>query len=165
MTTFAHAVQLASNPVTQATTANGMPTYASSGSALVSFFFVAGASRGKDCTAQFLAAVQEDTVAAIKILFWTRDVRGGAGERGTFRKLMAALESHDADLAARVLPLVAEYGRWDDGYVFQTDLLKQAWFKLVDETIACGERAKHLIKDIDEMSDEQCQLLLAGFRG
>jgi len=120
MTTFAHAVQLASNPVTQATTANGMPTDASSGSALVSFFFVAGASRGKDCTAQFLAAVQEDTVAAIKILFWTRDVRGGAGERGTFRKLMAALDSHDADLAARVLPLVAEYGRFDDLHVFRT---------------------------------------------
>ena len=138
MTSFAAAVAQVNSTDTQAVTANGMPTNATSGSALVNFFFVAGSSRGKDCTPQFLAAVQEDSVSAIKILFWTRDVRGGAGERGTFRKLMTALESHDADLAARVLPLVAEYGRWDDLHVFNTPALQSLAVKIHADAIRAG---------------------------
>lgn len=161
MTSFAAAVAQVNSTDTQAVTANGMPTNSTSGSALVNFFFVAGSSRNKDCTPQFLAAVKEDSVSAIKILFWTRDVRGGAGERGTFRKLMAALESYDADLAARVLPLVAEYGRWDDLHVFNTPALQSLAVKIHADAIRAGKNAQDLLTRLPHMSEEEAAELVA----
>jgi hypothetical protein len=51
---------------------------------------------------------------AFVLLFQTRDVRGGKGERDLFQHLWASLSTHRADLAASVLDLVPEYGCWQD---------------------------------------------------
>ena len=137
MSTFAAAVQMADTPAADAFTANGMPTNASTGNAVLNCFFILGASRGKDISDQFRAALAQDHVLAVKALFWARDVRGGAGERNTFRKLLAVLEQHDVEMALRVIPLIAEYGRFDDLHVFNTDLAKN----LAIETHANAIRA------------------------
>lgn len=140
MSNFAQAVQMANTSAPEAFTANGMPTNASTGNALLNCFFILGASRGKDISQQFLAALAEDPVLTVKALFWARDVRGGAGERGTFRKLLAVLEQHDIEIIRRVIPLIAEYGRYDDLHVFNTDLAKNLAIETHANAIRAGNQ-------------------------
>ena len=102
-------------------TANGMKTYQSSLNALVDLFYQIGSSRGKDVTGLFERAYAEDRQLALRIAFWARDVRGGAGEREIFRSIIKHLEKlHPAELE-QVIKLAPEYGRWDDILVVQTE--------------------------------------------
>ena len=50
----------------------------------------------------------------MKILFYARDVRGGLGERSTFRVLLKWLANNEKPTLLLNLPYVPEYGRWDD---------------------------------------------------
>ena len=50
----------------------------------------------------------------MKILFFSRDVRGGLGERRVFRTVLKWLAENGKRSLVRNLPFVAEYGRWDD---------------------------------------------------
>ena len=103
---------------TQGFTDNGMATNLSSLRATVDFFFLAGASRGKDIRPTFVSAMGEDLDVAIRTLLWARDVRGGAGERGTFRNLLSYLATgrtyEDRQVVPKLIPLVPVVGRWDD---------------------------------------------------
>jgi hypothetical protein len=72
-------------------TTNGMTAKASTLNDCVNLFFQIGAMRGKDKTAlldMFSKAYSEDPLVATKVLFWARDVRGGAGERQIFRDIL-----------------------------------------------------------------------------
>ena len=132
MTTFAEAVK--STPEV-ARTENGMKAKAHSGNALVDLFYKIGASRGKSVTADFEKAFQEDSDLAMKIAFWSRDVRGGAGERQLFRDVLVHLEKlHPATLEA-VLPFVSEFGRWDDLLVFKTEKFKHLAYTLIGDAL------------------------------
>lgn len=97
-----------------AQTENGAATNQTTLKKTLDFFFLAGASRGKDITQVFNAALAEDAKLAARILLWTRDAREGAGERQTFRDLLEFLATKDSRLAARLLKCVPELGRWDD---------------------------------------------------
>jgi hypothetical protein len=138
MNTFAHALSAINSPP-PALTANGMTTNADSGSALLDLFFILGASRGQDIREKFIKAWQEDPRLSMKMLFWARDVRGGAGERDTFRKLMQHVEKLDTAMVMKVLPLIPVYGRWDDVQVFETDQVKAAAVKLQATAILSGD--------------------------
>jgi hypothetical protein len=121
MSSFASAVVAdATHSSLNGATANGGAALASSENALVDLFFTISASRGKDISAKFLAALNADPERAVTMLFWARDVRGGSGERDTFRKLMCVLEMVRPDLVTKVISLIPAYGRWDDLSVFQT---------------------------------------------
>lgn len=109
------------------TTENGCVTNVSSLNKNTDFFFLAGASRGKDIIPIFAGALAEDPEVAIRILEWCRDLRGGAGERQTFRVLFKYLIGAEPALAKRVLVKVPELGRWDDLFVtFGTTLERDA---------------------------------------
>ena len=108
-------------------TANGAVTNVSSLNKNTDLFFLIGASRGKDIIPAFAAALVEDTEVAIRILQYSRDARGGAGERQTFRNLFAYLIKSDPVIAERVLANIAEIGRIDDLFVaFGTSLERSA---------------------------------------
>lgn len=97
--------------------ANGAAAYASSGSALVDFFYIAGSARNVDKSVlidKFQRALNDDPNMALKCLFWARDARGGAGERQVFRDLYAYLDQKYPVLVQETLKHVPEYGRWDD---------------------------------------------------
>jgi hypothetical protein len=98
-------------------TENGMATNSTSLNACVDLFFNIGAMRGQDkqrLIATFSKAFNEDPKRAIKLLFWARDVRGGAGERQVFKDILVYLaETHDLALKPN-LHLIPEYGRFDD---------------------------------------------------
>ena len=127
MVTFAQAV---ASTETRALTTNGMDTLANSLDPLVDLFFTIGSSRGKDITAVFERAYQQDRTIVAKILFWARDVRGGAGERSTFRSLLLHMERLHPGAVLVLLPHIPEYGRWDDVLIFETEMVQQAAYNL-----------------------------------
>jgi hypothetical protein len=132
MTTFAEAVK--STPAV-ARTENGMKAKAHSGNALVDLFYKIGASRGKSVTADFEMAFQEDRDLAMKIALWSRDIRGGAGERQIFRDILVHLEKLHPDVLEAVLPFVSEFGRWDDLLVFKTEKFKHMAYTLIGDAL------------------------------
>jgi len=111
-------------------TENGMVTNSSSLNQCVDLFFQIGAMRGQDKTRlinAFVKAFSEDALTAMKLLFWARDVRGGAGERQIFRDIATYLAEKRTESMRKNLHLVAEFGRWDDLLVFVgTNLEKDA---------------------------------------
>ena len=116
-------------------TANGMKTFDSSKSALVDLFFSIGASRGKDLSNEFVRALKQDETLALRLLMWARDVRGGAGEREVVRKILLTMEKNYPEVLVRVLPHLAEFGRWDDLLIFQTVPVKRVAFTLIGNAL------------------------------
>jgi len=112
------------------TTTNGMTTNSTTLNSCVDLFFQIGALRGQDKQKKinaFSKAFAEDSLTAMRILFWVRDIRGGAGERGTFRDIITYLANSRTETLRKSLPLISEYGRWDDLLVLiDTKLEKDA---------------------------------------
>ncbi len=108
------------------TTKNGMTTSSSSLNECVNLFFSIGAMRGKNkekVISMFSKAFNEDPRTAMRILFWSRDVRGGAGERQIFRDVVNYLVTNNPQAVKVNLDLIPEYGRWDDVHgLFGTEL-------------------------------------------
>jgi len=130
MNTFVSAVQNQ-----EARTANGMKARKSTAKATTDLFFKIGASRGKDITKEFVAAMVENEDIAIRIALWARDARGGAGERELFRSILRYLDKHNPALASKVLAKVPELGRWDDIFVVRNPELKTQAFNMLGDAL------------------------------
>ena len=119
-------------------TENGMATNSTSLNACVDLFFNIGAMRGQDkqrLIATFSKAFNEDPKRAMKLLFWARDVRGGAGERQVFKDILVYLaETHDLVLRPN-LHLITEYGRWDDLLALSGTYLEKEAFTLISDAL------------------------------
>ena len=115
-------------------TYNGALTLATSGSCVLDLFNAAG-NRNVVLDKQFDLARDEDSKLAYRIALWTRDIRGGAGERQTFRNLLKHLEAHYADDLIKLLPKIPEVGRWDDLLVFETDKVKTEAFGMIKDAL------------------------------
>lgn len=132
-------------------TYNGARTNKSSLSKCLDFFFLAGSSRNKDIRGVFKAAYQEDRETALRILLWTRDIRGGAGERQTFRNLYhylpwmgCATGENDHVAVSRKVP---EIGRWDD--LWSSKQIHASVIEMIKERLDKGDAllAKWLPRD------------------
>lgn len=101
-----------------AITENGMLANSSTSNHCVDLFFSIGALRGKDnkqtLMNNFIKAYNENKLTALKILFWVRDVREGAGERQVFKDIITYLANNDLTTLINNTHLISEYGRWDD---------------------------------------------------
>lgn len=101
---------------------NGAEVYASTnGGALLDLFGVVGALRGREpheIEGMFREAFKEDAALAMRLMFYARNVRGGLGERETFRIMLKWLCNNHSDLAVANLPQVVEFGRFDDLYTY-----------------------------------------------
>jgi hypothetical protein len=95
-------------------TENGALTHRSTLNGVLDFFYHAPARRKQDNTGLFLKAFGEDRTYALKALFYVRDVRGGQGERETFRQGMRELYKNFRETFEKVVVHVPVYGRWDD---------------------------------------------------
>lgn len=98
-------------------TENGALALSSSGSAVLDWFSRGGAMRSQSDNAVikvFSEAYKENKALALGILFYLRDIRGGQGERKIFRNCLCWLATRNATLVSKLIPLVPEYGRWDD---------------------------------------------------
>lgn len=125
-------------PVNIARTDNGMVAQNSTSSAIVDLFYKIGAMRGKDIIPDFERALNEDVDLALRVAAWSRDIRGGAGERETFRNILRYLDSNDIDLAYALMKVVPELGRWDDLLVFTKVVLKRFAYAMIKNALNEG---------------------------
>ncbi len=98
-------------------TENGAAAYASTNSRCLDFFATIGGLRREsdvEIITRFVRAYTENPDAAMKLLFFARDVRGGLGERRIFRVILGYLAEYSPFSVLKNLEYIAEYGRFDD---------------------------------------------------
>ena len=98
-------------------TENGAATLRTTGSDCLDLFAAIGALRNaedQEIIVRFSRAYAEDRDLAMKMLFYSRDIRGGLGERRVFRTILKYLAEAQAESVRKNLHYVSEYGRWDD---------------------------------------------------
>lgn len=124
------------------TTDKGAKAYKSTLDLNVDLFGKISASREDPdaITALYLRALEEDPETALRILFNSRDIRGGQGERKVFRNL---LKNTPFELRAKIMHLVPEYGRWDDLFVLRGCIDWKEVQNLVKTTILNDIEAEH----------------------
>ena len=119
-------------------TENGMATNSTSLDACVDLFFNIGAMRGQDkerLIADFSKALNQNRIDALKILFWARDIRGGAGERQVFCDIIQWMAENHTEYIKRNLQYIPEFGRWDDLLVLIDTRLESDVMQLISDAI------------------------------
>jgi hypothetical protein len=124
-------------------TTNGCVTNSSSLNHCVDLFFQIGAMRGQDkirLINLFVKAFEENSLTAMKLLFFARDIRGGAGERQIFRDIVFYLAKNRTDTLGKNLHLISEFGRWDDLLVLVGTPLENQALSLFCEALKNGNK-------------------------
>ena len=125
-------------------TANGATCYNTTGDAVLDMFGSFGSLRTAEkarIERIFADAYAEDALLATKCLFYTRDVRGGMGERQTFRTVLRYAAIHHPEAVRPNIPLVGFYGRYDDLYVLLGTSVEEDMWKHVKEQLELDEKA------------------------
>ena len=130
-------------------TENGAVTYASTNSNILDLFATVGALRAadkEDIIKRFQRAYAENADLAMKTLFFARDIRGGLGERNTFKIILKYLATYETESARKNLEKIAEYGRYDDllvliGTELEKDMIMY-FKKILDSDIAAMNRGE-----------------------
>jgi len=126
-------------------TENGAVAYATSGRALVDLNFAVASLRQKsvrEIEDMFTKAYCENPEYAVRWLFYLRDVRGaGQGERRSFRICFRKLAELDAKAVRNLVPVVAEYGRFDDLYCLLDTPCEGAVIEYFDKTLTSDRAA------------------------
>lgn len=129
------------NAQNTACTENGARSLKSTLRHTVDFFGLGGSLRTRseqDIISMFAKSFAEDALTALKILFYIRDVRGGQGERRTFKVCFNWLAKQYPDIASKNLRNVVEFGRWDDLYTTRNTplwnshvlpMIRSEWFE------------------------------------
>jgi hypothetical protein len=89
----------------------------------------------------FSRAFAQDRLAAMRILFYLRDIREGQGERKTFRIVINWLAQHYPEVARKNLENIPFYGRFDDLYAFLNTPLESDMFALVSAQLKSDLRS------------------------
>ena len=123
-------------------TDNGMVTNPTTLNKCVDLFFSIGSMRGKSkdkVTKMFSEAFLENPLVSTKILFWVRDVRGGAGERQVFRDVIEYLSIHSPQTLRKNINLIPEFGRWDDILILLGTELENDMFDSIKTALTNGD--------------------------
>lgn len=143
------------NEQSRTLTENGASAMNTAGAgAVLDLFAVSGSLRSRPETvdAKFAAALAEDRLLSAKLAFYTRDIRGGLGEREAARRMFRILAVQYPDIMRRNLALVPEYGRWDDVIgLMDTPVCDNAVLMI----------AEQLSKDLNAMKEGRSISLLA----
>lgn len=122
-------------PYNVSITENGAVGYKTSGSALVDINYMTSSLRKKyddELFDMFKAAYYENPLYAWKWIFFLRDIRGGMGERNTFRRLLKKMADFRPKEVAILIPYIAEYGRYDDTWVLLDTGLKGVVLEMIN---------------------------------
>lgn len=120
-------------------TENGAVAYRTTNSDLLDMFAVIGALRTRpsnEIIAKFTKAFAEDNLLAMKMLFYARNVRGGLGERRTFRVLIKYMADFHTEIMRKNIALIPIFGRWDDLYELVGTDLENDMFELIKEQLS-----------------------------
>ena len=123
-------------------TENGATAYNTSGDGLLDFFASAGSLRESDVMRKetlFEEAFKVDPLLATKALFYVRDIRGGLGERQTFRELIKYIADKHPEAIIPNIPLIGEYGRYDDLYALTGTSVESIMWDYIKNQLAEDE--------------------------
>ena len=131
---FANAVKSNSNTKY---TENGARAYSTTGKALLDLFAQIGALRPRtedEIANKYAAAFAADPLLATKMLFYAGNVRGGLGERRTFRICLKWLATNHADIVIKNAALIPHFNRWDSMFILiGTPAEKEMWKVIADQ--------------------------------
>ena len=137
-------------------TENSANAFKTAGNSLLDINFAVSSLRGRSKEAiekMFSDAFYINNLLAVKWLFFARDIRGGMGERRLFRICLSWLANVKPELVKKLIPLCAEYGRWDD--LFYAGFEGELWDNVIDLV------AKQLESDLDNANNGKPISLLA----
>ncbi len=131
---FANAVKTNTNAKY---TENGARAYSTTGKALLDLFAQIGALRPRtedEIANKYAAAFAADPLLATKMLFYAGNVRGGLGERRTFRICLKWLATNHADIIVKNVALIPHFNRWDSMFILiGTPAEKEMWKVIADQ--------------------------------
>lgn len=112
---------------------------------LIELFEIIGSLRFHDekrIEELFEAAFNENPLLALKLAFYTRNIRGGLGERRTFRVILKYLAVKHPDIIRKNLDAIALFGRYDDFYtLIDTPVESAMWnylqIQLTSDIVHC----------------------------
>lgn len=116
-------------------TENGAVTNKTTGSDCLDLFATIGALRresDEEIILRFTRAYSENADIAMKLLFYSRDVRGGLGERRVFRVIMNWLADNEPASVLKNLKYIAEFGRFDDMLSLFDTKCEKAMLKVIN---------------------------------
>lgn len=98
-------------------TENGAVGYRTTGKAMLDFNYKVSSYRNKsegEIIKDFEKVWLDNKILAMQFLFFIRDREEGLGERRLFRVIIKHLANTEPDMVKKIVPVIAEYGRWDD---------------------------------------------------
>lgn len=123
---------------TRKETENGALAYTTTDSKMLDFFAAIGGMRErdeKDIISLYLSARNEDKELADKVILYSRDIRGGLGERRIGKILLKTLANIDPQKVIRNFQLFVDMGRFDDLYCLEGTQVEDEMWKFMKETI------------------------------
>jgi hypothetical protein len=148
-------------------TENLAKTHASTLDPVLDFYSLGGALRNRnkeDVISLFSKAFNDDPLLALKCLFYLRDVRGGQGERQTFRRCYEFLGNVYPEVALKNLEHIPFYGRWDDIYCLVDTPLEQKTLEFIGTQLFRDLHEEHpslagkWAKSVNTSSERSCEL-------
>ena len=162
------------NEANRTLTENGAATLRTTGSDWLDLCATIGALRNagdQEIIVRFARAYAEDRDMAMKMLFYSRDIRGGLGERRVFRTILKYLADAQPESVRKNLYYVSEYGRWDDLTVlFGTKCEKEALALIRKQlmqdlsALEAGENVSLLAKWLPSVNTSNADAVKAGKR-
>lgn len=113
------------------TTTNSAPALKSTLSNLVDFYGTMGSMRTRDeddIRSSFVKAFSENHLLGTKLMFHLRNIRGGLGERRSFRIALKELARINPQIVSKNLDNIIKFGRYDDLYtLIGTEVEAEVW--------------------------------------
>ena len=113
-------------------TENGAFAYNTTNDALLDLFATAGALRPRpeyQIIEKFNKAFNENPLLATKMLFYIGNIRGGLGERRTFKICLKWLAENYPEVMIKNISLIPFYNRWDSIFqLIDTPVEKEMWY-------------------------------------
>ena len=133
---FAYSVK---NNTNLTVTENGARAYNTQGNALTDLFAQMGALRSRseeDIARKYAEAFAVSPLLATKLLFYCGNIRGGLGERRTFRICLKWLAQNHPSIAIRYAALIPHFNRWDSIFtLIDTPAEEEMWKVISDQLI------------------------------
>ena len=136
-------------------TENGAVAYNTLNNGLLDLFAVIGALRPQsesEIEQKFARAFNEDKLLATKMLFYAGNIRGGLGERRTFRVCLKWLAQNYPEIVVKNIVNIPLFNRWDSLFVLENTPVESAMWEFIKV---------QLMSDIRAMKKNQSVSLLA----
>lgn len=130
--------EIIENETFKKVTENGAMAYSSTQDDLLDLFATAGALRSRpeeDIIEKFKKAFAEDALLTTKMLFHTGNIRGGLGERRTFRTALKWMASTHPEWVEMNMHYIPYFNRWDSIFQLLDTPVEDSMWELISSTL------------------------------